>query len=280
MARAELDEARALLENPALAPGEAVHEARKQIKRLRALLRLVRGPLGATFDELNGRLRDTAQALTALREASAALESFELLQQAHPGRISAGSAAEIKAVLAAAAPAERASVHDRLSAATVELGCIGEQLGGVALDGQGFELLEPGLRADYRRVRRRLEHASRHLTPEAFHELRKAVKAHQYQLQLLESAWPEVLKARRQVVSELGELLGQHHDLSLLGPSLRARGFDDVAGAIDERQAEIEITILQDARVPFAERPKTFTAAVGAWFSTFQAGLVSRPGAH
>ncbi len=268
-------EARELLENPELAPADAVHEARKKIKRLRALLRLVRPTLGKAFDELNDCLRETARSLAAVREASAALESFELLLERKPTRIDAQRIAEIRPMLASAAPAARHEIRDLLAGAAAALSAVEQRIADLELEGRGFELLEPGLRADYRRVRRRLEHAHRHLTPEAFHELRIAVKAHQYQLQLLETAWPEVLKARRQVVSDLSELLGQHHDLALLGPSLRARFFSDAAGAVDERLAELELEILGAARVPFAERPRTFTDAVGAWFEEFQRGVTA-----
>ena len=56
---------------------EAVHEARKSIKKVRALLRLMRGELGETFDAENARLREIAHRLSELRDAVAIIGTFD-----------------------------------------------------------------------------------------------------------------------------------------------------------------------------------------------------------
>ena len=57
-----------------------VHGARKSIKRVRALLRLVRASLPAgRFRQHNAALRDAARGLSAARDAAVALTTFDAL---------------------------------------------------------------------------------------------------------------------------------------------------------------------------------------------------------
>ena len=62
---------------------EGVHQARKRFKELRALLRLVREPLGARFKLDNRRLRDMGRRLAESRDATAMLESWDALARAN-----------------------------------------------------------------------------------------------------------------------------------------------------------------------------------------------------
>ncbi|EXF45194.1 CHAD domain protein [Pseudomonas sp. BAY1663] len=78
-----ISEAMRALALPAAERAEGVHQARKRFKELRALLRLVREPLGATFARENRCVRDLGRALAESREAAAMLESWDALAEAH-----------------------------------------------------------------------------------------------------------------------------------------------------------------------------------------------------
>src|SRR5437868_1078564 len=58
---------------------EAVHEARKCIKRLRGLVRLLMPELGSAGHEENTTLRDLGRTLSAVRDAAAMIETVDLL---------------------------------------------------------------------------------------------------------------------------------------------------------------------------------------------------------
>src|SRR6185436_16138426 len=103
---------------------------------------------------------------------------------------------EARALLAKELPEDRA-INELFSLASAELDAIAQHVARIHFVGEGWPLLEDGVRTGYRRARRRLHHATDHLNVESFHDLRKAVKAHQYQLQLIEPAFEELLKARR-----------------------------------------------------------------------------------
>jgi CHAD domain-containing protein len=57
----------------------SVHAARKEMKRARAALRLMRASLGdAAYRRMNGQVRDAARPLTPIRDASVLIRSLEL----------------------------------------------------------------------------------------------------------------------------------------------------------------------------------------------------------
>ena len=61
---------------------EAVHEARKDMKKLRALLRLVRGELGdRVYAAENACFRDTARELSGVRDADVMLATLGDLEE-------------------------------------------------------------------------------------------------------------------------------------------------------------------------------------------------------
>ncbi len=80
---------------------DAVHAARKDLKKLRALLRLARAGLGEeTFVRENTALRDAGRALSAMRDAQVLVQAFDGLRGEASGRIAPETAETIRRQLA------------------------------------------------------------------------------------------------------------------------------------------------------------------------------------
>ena len=62
---------------------EAIHEARKSVKKIRGALRLVQPQLGATYRKENRRLRDVGRKLSEFRDAAAIIETFDSVVENH-----------------------------------------------------------------------------------------------------------------------------------------------------------------------------------------------------
>jgi CHAD domain-containing protein len=263
----ELSQAIEFLSTKELDLDTAVHEARKRIKRLRALLRLVRGELGSTFSDVNGELRTIAQRLASAREAAATLEAIERLKTDKGERLPEAAFAAATETFSGRTP-NRSSLGDLLETSVQHLTEVARTIEDAELEGNGFRLLRSGFRRTYRTARQRLHEAMRSHTAEAFHELRKAVKAHQHQLHFLEDAWPDLLSRRREALSDLSELLGQHHDLALLVPELREAEHGELADLAAERSAELEQEILQRARRLLSEPARHFAGTLHAWYES------------
>src|SRR5262245_41469397 len=76
IARDNLADARAAVEDPAHTDADAVHQFRRQMKRWRAFLRLLMPFLGADGEQLQNEARDLARALGGARDAQSALDAL------------------------------------------------------------------------------------------------------------------------------------------------------------------------------------------------------------
>jgi CHAD domain-containing protein len=242
-AREQLTDAESPLE-------KRIHNARKRFKETRALLRLVRDPLGEQFALENGWFRDAGRDLASVRDADAVLEALEKLE------LPRALHARVRKQLTAG----RAEVPlDELIANTQEQLVIAQGRIGLWPDmADSFETLAAGLQRTYRDGRRALKRAD---TPEALHEWRKHVKTHWYHAQLLRHVWPEMMKSYADVLEELSHALGDHHDLHVLRESVPDAP-PELVDAIETRQRELERRARELGDKIYAERPREFTARI------------------
>jgi hypothetical protein len=233
------------------APDPRVHAARKAIKRVRALLRLVRAGLPARrFRTHNLALRDAARELSATRDAAVALATFDRLILADDPLVA------LRPTLAPAS-SSRDPAATPLHAAAEALGRVRPDL--IAdLDGLRFADLEAGLKDSYLGGREAMFAAQRSSLPddEAFHTWRKRAKDLWYQSQLLRDACPPLLGALEGMLDELGELLGEDHDLAVLQAATPAN--DALQRRITARHLELRDAAWRSGQRIYAERPRAF----------------------
>jgi CYTH domain-containing protein/CHAD domain-containing protein len=256
---------------------EAIHGARKDLKKARAALRLVREELGEkTFKRENRALRDAGRHLSASRDAEVKLETLASLVEGDAGDAPPGPTELWRAALSAdrdrIADADADQTEDAVAAIEAVLGRAPEW----KLSGHGWELLAPGLDTAYREGREAFEALAAEPDFEAVHELRKRGKDLWYQARLLRDAWPEVLEPTAEEIHEFTDLLGDHHDLAVLAEDLGGREeIDPVHSTILRSLIEAEqIALLADARALgariYAEKPKAFTRRLRAYWHAWQ----------
>jgi CHAD domain-containing protein len=238
--------ARDTLADPALPAEKRVHEARKRFKEIRALLRLIRKPLGEQFAHENAWYRD----------ADAILEALDKLGV--PQTVARRAKKKIEGGRASHPPLEPivANVIDQLVVAHGRLGMWPEL-------GSSFDEIGPGLLRAYREGRRDMKD---HSNAEELHEWRKRVKEHWYHAQLLRHLWPEMMKPYADELSALSKALGDHHDLHVLGAAV-----PELLPRIEKRQAELETEAMRIGRRVYAEKPPAWLARMrnlwDAWTS-------------
>jgi CHAD domain-containing protein len=205
---------------------DAIHEARKSVKKVRAILRLMRGELGDTYRIENRRLRDVAGRLSAYRDGTVMIETLDQLGEHHKDDRYTPALAVVRRGLV-----ENQRRQRRGPRMTKAMRRAGEALLAasarvdrwrVVMDGP--VALAPGMETAYRRGRARMASARRHRQPEYCHEWRKRVKDHWYHLRLLESRWDVATRARERSLKELETWLGEHHNLEVLSARLAAEG--------------------------------------------------------
>jgi CHAD domain-containing protein len=271
VAREETDRARTALDGAREGRFKGVHDARKRFKAIRALLRLVAPGMGRAFRCENRWYRDAARKLAGVREAQASLETLDRLGNAE--------AAILRRELEARYEARRGlrfEDTDALAVLVEDLAEAGERVSEWPLAGEGFEVIESGLRATYQRGGRRFRRALRGTSPTELHEWRKDVKYHRHHLELLVRLCPDVLAGAAATARRLGDLLGDHHDLHELralisrSPGLAGRGREreSVLASAEGRSRELEARALTVGGLVYAEGPGRFIARMGAYWDT------------
>lgn len=198
---------------------EAVHEARRCLKRSRSLLRLIQFAIPNTYRRENQRLRDVGRSLSELRDSHALLKTLEDLD----GRRSTEqSASRHRAFLDARTFLE--SRGQQIEKAMDEGGMKKsiEQLKAALTHIEKLNFTKINLRGIqkslYRSVKRGIKAfalAEEDGKPETFHEWRKRAKDLRYQLSLFAELHPN-LEQYSKSAKDLEQLLGDDHNLAVL----------------------------------------------------------------
>ncbi|WP_177213189.1 CHAD domain-containing protein [Celeribacter neptunius] len=254
----------------------AVHNIRRRIKELRGLLRLVQ-PDFKGFHDSDRALRDIARELSEMRDAKVRLDTF--LQLADLVDLSSPSCTRYRSRLEAA----RIEAYGSDSA-ELRLKQVREDLRAFRAASQSWQLQHagrkavfPGLRATYAAGYTDLARARESHAPEDFHDWRKHVKYHAYHAYILTPIWPEAMMAHSTAATQLGSLLGQHHDLVVLAEEARKAGISTenvqtIEKAMEKRRKVLERQAFRDGARLFADTPEALGRRWSIWYRLWQAG--------
>ena len=208
-------------------PEQGLHKCRKRLKSARALLRLVHSGNETFCTTENQCYRNVAALLAAPREATALIETLDRLAAAFPKESADGGLDAVRERLVARQHDlhEGAGLEAAIGAATAACEDGMKRIESLALPDQpeqAADVLAEGARVTLRRAKKALDRAGARGEANDFHDLRKAAKTHGMHLSLLGRLWPTPIKARRKAVDELGERLGELHDLFVMRALLEA----------------------------------------------------------
>jgi CHAD domain-containing protein len=267
---------------------EAVHEARKDMKKLRSLLRLVRGEIGdEVYRRENEGFRDAARRLSGVRDADVMIETLDSLVERRPKDVPAKTAGGLRQALQEHRTALEEDGAGRKQARKEVVEVLQEARARVEewpLGTDGFEALEDGLRRAYSRGRRAYRAVLDDPSTENLHEWRKRVKDLWYHHTLLECSWPELMDPLADQVHELSDHLGDDHDLALLREWAKAHpaaaggmsGLEAFNEAVDRRRAELQGEALALGGRLYGERPGDFLRRIGSYWRAWREAPTSR----
>ncbi len=271
-----------LLTDEAIDHDLATHEARKNFKRLRALLWLVRDEIGAeTFQRENACFRQAALRLATLRDSAVMLATLDQLKTHYATHLDEEAFAGIRARLLAW-QAQVSSIHlqeGNTFAEVVEiLQAARPRFAALPLTRTDFAAFAGGLRHVYRQARQRMKQAYATRQAEYFHEWRRRVKYLWHQVELLALLWPPVMAEMARELHHLATLLGEAHDLVVLQEMLtvQSESFGEEADLplllelLGQRQTALETAAFPVGKRLFAERPSSFVARLGVYWEMWQ----------
>lgn len=256
-------------------PVDAVHGARKDLKKARSLLRLARpGMPRDVYRRENRALRDIGRAMSGGRDADVMVETAAALSEHF---------AEPQAKRQFAALRRRLAAHarDRRDEGDVAAlaGSLEAALGRARdwpLDRCDLGTLAAGEKRMYRAGRRALAATERDASDEQWHEWRKRVKDLWYHHRLLANAWPGPMKAHADELDSLSTLLGDDHDLATLTDTLTASDGVSAPPSVDAgrlveliaiRRAELQAGARALGRRIYTERPKAHARRIGGYLT-------------
>lgn len=222
----QFDIALAITEAAPEGQAAAVHETRKAIKRLRAMLRLVRDSISHdVYHTDNAALKLVAAELGAVRDSWVMSQILDRLLPHDDasaaavnmlvGRLQERYRAESSAILDN--EAHMASIMDQLQNARKRAArwtvVAGEQSAPLPHE---FATVAPGLQRVYKRGRRGMRIVADSPTDTLLHVWRKRAKYLRHQVEALNILDPEELGDMEHRLANLTDLLGDDHDLAVL----------------------------------------------------------------
>jgi CHAD domain-containing protein len=256
IARDEIDSAIAELSSKDPSKRDhAVHEARKSIKKLRGLLRMLSPVLGAPAQNDIAALGELGRSLTELRDAAALVETVDML--GHHCRdenvLEQLSGLRTRLRRRAKETSQQAEVEGILHQGVINLRHLKRSAATWKLE-DGFELIAPGLKKSYRRGRKALERANEQGTAESFHDLRKRVKDRWYQVRILEGLWSHPAHSTEKALRDLQEDLGDDHNLEELRSFVHADGIA-LLDLVEATQKDLRHKALAAAKDLYDRKP-------------------------
>lgn len=257
-------------------PHEAIHEARKRFKKLRALFRLVRDGDEDFCRAGDVLYRDTARTLSSVRDRTALIEALDALEKDLGGAATAEAFASLRAALLRkrdAAVAAQNDLDERIAGTLAALETSRDGLVCLVFAEpveDAADILARGYGRTHGSARAALKRSAKTRAADDLHELRKHVKYMGFHLGLLAPLWPEAFAPVRAAAMAIADMLGRDHDYAVFRAEAAAspasfgarRHAETVLALMERRQAELQAEALAAARRLLAESPKAAAARI------------------
>jgi CHAD domain-containing protein len=197
---------------------EAIHDARKRVKKIRAVIRLVRPVLDKTCRAEDSELRRVHQMLAPVADGHGVVEMLDALARRYKKSLPRKTVASMHANLLAREKrigSETAAAHV-LQQASHALRVERRHVRHWRLKEEGFGAVEEGLKESVRRARKAMMTVWRRPTAHHYHTWRRHVKAHWFHVRLLEGRCGNHLMRYQRQLEALDGVLGEYHNLILL----------------------------------------------------------------
>jgi CHAD domain-containing protein len=234
-----------------------IHGARKQLKRARATLRLLRPTIGdELYQRENIAARDAARPLSLARDEEVMNGAIQGLG-ARFGPAASGLHLPHTNRKQSAPPLARIRTALKASMARAHAWSI---------DVDEWDSIATGLHKTYRRGRRALRGSRRERTTEDLHEWRKQTKYLWHQLQLLTPMAPGPVGELADEFHHLADYLGDEHDLAVL----RTRATGQSTNLIDRRREELQDKAFALGERLYADKSQAFLHALHKYWTEWE----------
>jgi CHAD domain-containing protein len=263
----------------------SIHAARKDLKKARATLRLLREALGkSTYKKENTALRDAARPLSEARDGRVLLDALSSLVKYYGAPAAKLPLGDFKRALTRCRTQARKRVLGEagpLRYARKALRKVRSRSDDWDVGRHGWSVLGAGLKRTYTKGRNAFRRAKAQPTNENLHEWRKQTKYFWHQLQLFEALGPESRVAESaDLAHKVEDFLGDDHDLAVLSaraeeahnsfPNATSR--EALLKLIERCRAGLQQKAIQLGLRLYEQRPAVFTARIEKCWREWRAG--------
>lgn len=262
---------------------EAVHDARKRFKKVRAVLRLVRDEIGPEiYHRENIAFRDAGRRISAVRDSAVLIETLDYLAQRANGQLDPATVIKLRHRFTYAHKYLSTHVLENESTLAIVIDRVKQARARVdswPIAQDDFSAIDKGLRRVYKRGRKRLVDAYDSPSPANFHEWRKRTKYLWYHTRILKPLWPDILDELADQVHDLSDLLGLDHDLAVFQAKLdelpeiaEDREKHDLAALVKQERAGLQHAAHPLGARIYVEKPKAFVKRFAGYWDVWQTG--------
>jgi CYTH domain-containing protein/CHAD domain-containing protein len=255
-------------------PAEAVHEARKSFKRIRATLRLARDQLQPdVYEREIASFRDAGRRLSSARDSQVLLETLDSVCERYAKDLTASGFSATREMLVAELRAAEGRYGQNAEAAEAVLKdlCLARRrLPEWRFQHDDIAALASGFERIYRNGRRAVRAAAADQSDEHLHEVRKRTKELWHSAEILNPVAPEQTEKLILLAHRLSDLVGDDHDLAVLAEHIRQRGDRCADGTeqsslqmlIARRRRKLQRRALRLGARLYRSRPRSLRAVV------------------
>jgi CHAD domain-containing protein len=259
---------------------QAIHEIRKSIKRIRAVLRMIRDEIGySTYNRENVFYRDINRSISDLRTYDVLIGTLENLRSGLSGSLPDAPVESMIRSIRDQREQMASEIFSSNAALTEIAGRIGEaksRIPGLPIRQDGFEVFEKGILRTYRKGKDYLLSATKGHDLKHLHDMRKRMKYLWHQIQVLKPIYPGAMGALARSLETVTEKLGIYHDLEMLSGYLKnnAEGMEEeIRGALLEacefKKYALLPSTFRKAGVAFGEEPESLVTRLGQYWKVY-----------
>jgi CHAD domain-containing protein len=270
LARKELRSATGSLSSAKADRDEAVHDARRSVKKVRAILDILEEDGGRGLGKDRKRLRQISRSLSQLRDADVRVQTLDLLRRHAPNAVAPHTFALIRSkLLSDKQRLGQAPMRAAMATAVKMLGKSRRSAARWRSKHKNFRALSAAIRSARRQGRLAMNRARISQGAADFHEWRKWAKTLWYELRLFERAGPGV-RADIRALRKIETWLGEDHNVvvlweRILGDPSFARGcgnLEKLRQASERYQDQLRRKALARGTKLYAAPPAAYAAYV------------------
>lgn len=261
---------------------EDIHDTRKNFKKIRTVLRLIRTDLGEeSFQLENVFYRDAGRKLSDLRDSTVLIYTFDKLIKNSELEMSSFDFSLFRNFLVESHKTIRIAKSKKsalINSLSTDLLLARSRVFDWPLSGDNFKLVKKNLLQIYEQGQNSMFAVFSEAVKENVHEWRKRVKDLWYSIRIFSNLWPEIMNPLVILLGKLSDTLGDANDLFLLKEKITSNQskFKDeqhtreLINFIDKRI----IDLLRDARTigrkVYSEDPKYFVGRMQNYFEIWR----------